>query len=331
MNLVESRDLERAALFKNSIRTLGMSVDHQDIYVDVVKLCPNLQELHLILYHASFRPEVLDGLAAAGLRISALRVKAYRYLPLFQLLLLLPTLEYLEVDCNGVLDGVLTIPSSPPPPWRLRYLRYTNLRRNTQEFVDWVLSGSVRTSQESLEVLSVVSPSFELSSITALGLAPTLTSLTVQRLHDSDDLSALIRLQEISILHPGGAPPTLRLLPAGVAHIVLDPITRVAECEVVIAGLAAYHERSGGSLRVLTYNRRCDDKADALKDVEMLHDFCVARKIRFRLLDPPYGFYRGEVGSSHVKVDPLAKSSPRLATSSGITSVVSPRDAIVIA
>ena len=77
MNLVESRDLERAALFKNSIRTLGMSVDHQDIYVDVVKLCPNLQELHLILYHASFRPEVLDGLAAAGLQISALRVKAY--------------------------------------------------------------------------------------------------------------------------------------------------------------------------------------------------------------------------------------------------------------
>ncbi|EJF57479.1 hypothetical protein DICSQDRAFT_173935 [Dichomitus squalens LYAD-421 SS1] len=294
MKLVESRDPERASLLKESIRTLGMAVDHQDIYADVIRLCPNLRELHLSLYHASFRRDVLEGLAAAGLRISALRVKAYHYLPLFQLLPLLPSLEYLEVDCNSILDDILAIPSISPPAWRLKYLRYANMRRHTQAFVEWVLSASGSVARESLEVLSVISPSFELSSIAALGLADTLLSLTVQRLHDSDDLSVLTRLQEIAVVHPEGTPPTFRLLPAGVVHITLDAIPKATECEVAVAGLAAYHERSGGALRALTYNRRCNNKVDGLTDVVMLYDFCTARKIQFRLMDPPYGSYPGE-------------------------------------
>ncbi|KAI1789710.1 hypothetical protein LXA43DRAFT_892423 [Ganoderma leucocontextum] len=306
LKLTEARDPGHAAFLKNSIRTLGMVIDHQDIYVDVVQLCPNLRELHLSLYHASFRPDVLRRLAEVGVQLKALRVKTYHYLPLFQLLSLLPGLEYLEVDCNSVMDNTLTIPPISPPIWQLRHLRYANLRRNTQTFVEWALSGPGAVSRGSLDVLEVLSPSFHPSTIAALGVAPTLRSLSVQRLFDGDDLSALTHLQEIVVVHPSGTPPTFRQLPSGIVHVALDAMVKAPECARTAAGLAAYHERSGGSLRVLTYNRRCDSRIDQLTDVDMLYDFCVARGIEFRLMDPPYGLYAGE----RVPLKP-ARSFPR--------------------
>ncbi|KAM5537412.1 hypothetical protein V8D89_008931 [Ganoderma adspersum] len=306
LKLADARDPEHAAFLKNSVRTLGMVIDHQHIYADVVRLCPNLRELHLSLYHASFRPDVLRRLAEGGARLKALRVKTYHYLPLFQLLSHLPGLEYLEVDCNSVLDSALTVPPLSPPTWPLRHLRYTNLRRNSPPFLEWALSGPGAVARKSLDVLEVISPSFNLSTIAALGIASTLRSLTVQRLFDRDDLSALTSLQEIAVVHPSGTPPTFRQLPAGIVHVVLDAITRASECATTVAGLAAYHERSGRSLRVLTYNRRCDSRVDQLMDVDMLYDFCVGRGIEFRLMDPPYGFYPGE----RVPLNP-ARSFPR--------------------
>lgn len=273
IKLADARNPEHAAFLKNSIRTLGMTLDHQEIYLDVIDLCPNLRELHLSLYHASFRPDALKRIAEVGLRLKALRVRTYHYLPLFQLLSLLPSLEYVEADCNSVLDTALVIPPLTAPTWQLRHLRYTNLRRNTQTFVEWALSDSGAGTRGTLDVLEIIAPSFNPSTLTSLAVAPTLRSLTVQRLFDSDDLSALTRLQEIAIVHPGGTPPTFRQLPAGVLHIVLDVIIKPSECTTTIGGLATYQERSGGSLRVLTYNRRCDSKIDQLMDVDMLYDF----------------------------------------------------------
>ncbi|PIL25987.1 hypothetical protein GSI_11741 [Ganoderma sinense ZZ0214-1] len=293
--LSAARDPEHAAFLKSSICVLGMVIDHQPFYADIVHLCPNLRELHLSLYHGSFRPDVLRSLAEGGVRLKALRVKTYHYLPMFQLLSVLPSLEYLEVDCNSVLGNTLIIPPLYPPAWPLRHLRYSNLRRNTHLFLEWALSGPGAVARESLEVLEVVSPSFDPSTIATLGIAPTLRSLTLQRLFDSDDLTALTSLQEIAVVHPSGTPPTFRLLPAGVVHVALGAIPKTSGCATTVAGLAAYHERLGGSLRALTYNRKCDSSVDPpLMDVDMLYHFCAGRGIEFRLMDPPYGFYPGE-------------------------------------
>nr|VWO96046.1 Alcohol oxidase [Ganoderma boninense] len=306
IELTDARDPEHAALLRGSVRTLGMVIDHQHFYADIVHLCPNLQELHLSLYHGSFRPEVLQSLAEVGVRLKALRVKTYHYLPLFQLLSLLPGLEYLEVDCNSVFGGALTIPPLSAPAWSLRHLRYANLRRHTHLFLEWALSGPGAVARDSLEVLEVISPSFDPSTIAALGIAPTLRSLTLQRLFDGDDLTALTSLQEISVVHPIGTPPSFRQLPMGLVHVMLGSIANASGCATTVAGLSEYHNRCDGSLRVLTYTRRCDSSVDQLTDVDMLHDFCEERGIEFRLMDPPYGFYPGE----RVPLKP-AQSFPR--------------------
>ena len=290
----ESRDPAHAAFLQESICKLSMVLDHQDIYADVAARCPNLTELHLSLYHGFFRADVLLRLAPVLRRVRSLRVRTYHYVPLFQLLVLCTGVEFLEVDCNSVLDGTLSFPVAPPA-WRLRELRYNNLRRGTHAFVSWAL-----THAETLEVLRVACSTFELATLTELGVASTLRSLTVQRIRRAEELAPLVSLEELAVRHPGTPTPVFAALPPKVIHVALD-VMDPEECAMVIKGLAEYQERClRGGLQAITYNRRCRVKIEALPDVQMLYKFCTEHGILFRLMDPPYGYYAGEVSFLNV-------------------------------
>ncbi|TFK88820.1 hypothetical protein K466DRAFT_546480 [Polyporus arcularius HHB13444] len=288
-----NRDVEHAMALGASVRMLSMSLDHQDIYADVLDLCPNLRELHLVLYHACFRPEVLKRFAHAP-PVRAMRVRTYHYMPLFQLLRAFVHLQFLEVDCSSVRDVTLELPPSPPPAWGLIELRYHSLRRATHIFVNWALSGTARST---IEVLRVTCPSFTVTELTNMGIAANLKSIVLHHLWETDDLSTFKSLRELALLYPcvPTAPsPTFRTLPVGVRHLSIHALGGRDAAQGMMAALSGYQERSGGSLRVLTYHRRSESTADLLFDAEALYTFCLQRGIEFRLMDPPFGYYAGE-------------------------------------
>ena len=293
----EARDPEHALLLKSAVRTLSMVLDHQEIYADVAAHCPHLRELHVALYHGVFRPAVLRGLAPSLARLRALRVRTYRYATLFQLLALCPALDALEVDCAAVHDPALALPPAPAPPWPLRELRYTNLRRGTHTFVAWALAHA----PGELEALRVACPSFEADALPALGVTPGLRAFALPRMRRAADLAPLVCLTELALTDAPGSAAALAALPAGIAHLTLDAM-RLGECAPVVAALAIACNRAaegeGKGLRALTYNRRRADRVGGRADVEMLWAFCEERGIEFRLMDPPYGYHPGEVRAS---------------------------------
>ena len=284
-------DEEHAERLKRSIRTLSMTVDHQDIYAEAISLCSNLWELNVCLYHASFRPGVLTKLSPPA-TLRALSVRAHHYTALFQLLVHFPDIEFLEVNCNSAQDP-FPDSTSPAPPWRLRELRYTNLRRGTQGFVEWAVSGRAAGSKETLEVLHVQSASFDPSSVSALGLTR-LRSLIVPCVTDGDDLSQLIQLQEIGMTCPRHPPPAFLPLPPGIQHISMHHLEK-GDVEDVLVSLSEYLGESDRELRVVTYHRSCQEPEDLVEDVRALYDYCKERDIEFRLMDPHYGYYACEV------------------------------------
>ena len=284
-------DPDHLETLTSSVETLSIAMDHQDVYAEAIGFCSHLRELDLCLYHASFRPAVLEKFKPLpGLRI--LRVRAHHYTALFQLLTRFPDIEYLEVNCSGAQDPFPDL-SQPVPAWRLRELRYANFRRGTHGFVEWAVSGAAAGTRETLEVLHVQSMSFDPSSAPALGLTH-LRSLYVPCVTDGDDLSQLTELREIGMTHPRHPPPAFLPLPPGIRHISLHHLEK-GDVEDVLAALEEYYDESDKELRVFTYHRSCEDKEDLLEDLRMLHDFFEARDIEFRLMDPPYGYFACEV------------------------------------
>ncbi|KAI0334120.1 hypothetical protein GY45DRAFT_1319009 [Cubamyces sp. BRFM 1775] len=281
---------------RRAVRTLSMVMDHQQIYPAVIGLCPALRELHLCMYHASFRADVLAALASAIPRtVRALRVRSYHYAALFQLLALVPHIEYLEVDCNSANAPMPHPIPCDPPRWRLRELRYTNLRRGTHALVEWALSGPGEGSRDALEALRVQCPSFNPSVLPMLGVSR-LRSLAIPRVANGDDLSVLTHIEELWMTAPRYPTPTFLPLPASVRHLALHPLAGATEVdyESIEAELSAFYEQAGAHLEVVTYHRRCDEDDESVEDVRMLYDFCKARNLEFRLMDPPYGYYAGE-------------------------------------
>ncbi|RPD55610.1 hypothetical protein L226DRAFT_511722 [Lentinus tigrinus ALCF2SS1-7] len=285
------QDKKHADMLTGSIQTLSMSLDHQEIYADIIEMCTNLKELRMCLYHASFRPNVLARLARVAQSIKMLHVRAYTYSVLFQTLPLFPAVEILDIDCSPAEDA-LPVLSFPAPAWRLRELRYTNFRRGTHVVVDWALSGAAAGSCETLEALQVQCPSFSPTSLPELG-ATHVRSLFVSRVTEEDDLSPLCQLQEVWMTHPRYPPPAFSPLPPSIRHITLDALEGV-DYDEILADLHEFYERTGGNLASLTYHRQCIDREDPLDDIRALYEFCEEHDVEFRLVQPPYGSYPGE-------------------------------------
>ncbi|KAI0778799.1 hypothetical protein BD413DRAFT_632098 [Trametes elegans] len=301
--ILSSHSLAHARSLQNSVHTISMVMDHQAFYADAVQLCPRLRELHLCMYHACFRPETYGKLAAAPRSIRALRVRAYHYAALYQLLALFPHVEYIEIDCSGITAPLPDPPPAPPPAWRLRELRYANPRRATHGFVEWALSGPGAGSRDTLEALRVQCPTFSPSLLPELGVTG-LRSLAVPRVMRGDDLSGLARLEDVWLTCPRYPSPTFLTLPLGVRHLALH-VLGDSDYEDVIAELGRFFVNTGGGIESITYNRRCDED-DSVEDVVALHEFCQSREIAFKLMDPPYGYYAGE----HIPFEPVS-SCPR--------------------
>ncbi|KAI0828883.1 hypothetical protein BC628DRAFT_1175986 [Trametes gibbosa] len=289
-----AHDPAHAATLARAVRTISMVMDHQEIYGRTLALCPNLRELHVCMYHAAFRPEALASLTRLPASIRALRVRAYHPTALYQLLALFPHIEYLEVDASGIRAPLLAPPLRAPPAWRLRELRYANVHRGAHVFVEWALSGPGAGSRETLEALRVQCPTFGVGVLPALELVH-LQSLAVPRVEsgDGDALAVLTQVEEVWMIAPRYPSPAFRPLPAGLRHLALHPLGEVDYREIV-ADLAAYYESSDGRLEVLTYHRRVDEDDDCVEDIQLLYEFCRERGLKFRLMDPPYGYYAGE-------------------------------------
>ncbi|KAI8990625.1 hypothetical protein BD414DRAFT_484231 [Trametes punicea] len=307
--ILSSGDPAHRERLQMSVRTVSMLMDHQDIYPDVLQLCPDMRELHLSMYHASFRPDVLARLAAALPRsIRALRVRTYHYTALFQLLPLFSGIEFLEIDCHGHNAPMPHPPPSPPPPWCLRELRYSNRQRGTHGPIEWALSGPGAGSRSTLEALRVECPTFDPSILSSLGIC-NLRSLAIPRVSTGDSLSQLNRLEEIWMTCPRYPSLTFLPLPASIRHLVLHQLSEDANYEHLISDLSTYYEQANRQLKVITYHRRCEGDIESVEDIRMLHEFCLSRNIEFRLMDPPYGFYAGE----RIPFEPLSPSEcPRL-------------------
>ncbi|KAI0699155.1 hypothetical protein C8T65DRAFT_697722 [Cerioporus squamosus] len=296
------RDREHAALLVEAIHTLSMSLDHQEIYADIIEMCSNLKELRMCLYHASFRSNVLARIARVAPSIKLLRIRAYNYSVLFQTLPYFYAVEILDVDCSPAEDAFPVL-SFPTPAWRLRELRYTNFRRGTHVFVDWALSGAAAGSCETLEALQVYCPSFSPSTLPELGVAR-VRSLFVPRVTAEDDISPLTQLEEIWMTHPRHPPPAFSPLPSSIRYITLDALDGV-DYNDILSDLHACYERTGGSLVAITYHRQCIDREDPLDDVRALYEFCEDHGVEFRLIRPPYGAYAGEVSTPVQAADHL--------------------------
>ncbi len=293
-SIASTVDAEHATMLTASIHTLSMTLDHQEIYADVVEMCPNVRELRLTLYHAAFRPHILSRISRVAPSIKLLYVQPHYYSVLLQLLPLFHAVEVLDVDCSIPMQDLFPdLTARVAPQWRLRELRYTNHRWETHAFVKWALSGVAAGSLKTLEALQVECPTFFASSVCALGL-PRLRSLCVDQVTEDDDFSSLKQLEEVRITLPRQPPPSFDRLPPGVKHIGLNAIDG-AEREAVLSDLRAYHERAGGNLATITYQREVQDSEGSFDDIRALYQFCEEHAIQFRLITPSYGHYTGEV------------------------------------
>ncbi|KAI0354310.1 hypothetical protein OH77DRAFT_1405411 [Trametes cingulata] len=287
-----SSNLPHLFFLRESVRMLSLVIDHQEVYGEVIELCPNLRELHLRVNHGFFRPHVLEHLAR-GPRIEALRLRTYHRRPSLQLLEVYQgSLVYLELDYQGVVQETPQALGSPLPNLRLRELRYYSVCRETSAFPEWVLSGP---SKDTLQVLHIKCSHFQLDTLAASGVGARLLSLTTDANCADVDLAMLApSLRELAIESSRISPPALKRLPSGLVHISLRDISEQPYHDIVEA-LTTYYTQSNGSLRVLTYHRRqATEKRDAFDDVLELYSFCLAQGIEFRLFQPVYGYYAGE-------------------------------------
>ncbi|OJT15698.1 hypothetical protein TRAPUB_5076 [Trametes pubescens] len=289
---LSSADPAHLDYLRESVKTLAMAVDHQEVYAEVIELCPNLRELHLSLYHASFRPDVLARLAR-GPRVEAIRVKAYHLWPLLQLLSVYGTVQYLEIDFNSVRDGFAEAQDLPTPLTQLRELRYFDQLHRTHPLVEWILSGP---SQKTLEVLELRCPGIELEMLAGVG--PHLRSLAIAGLGGNDDVAEVApALEELVVL--ASFPVTVSLVkrfPASLVHLAIQDLTLNGRCVEDVDALAAYYVNGGLSLRVLSFHcRRGEPEKAARSDALAMFELCKARGIEFRFFEPPYGHYAWEV------------------------------------
>ncbi|KAI0632956.1 hypothetical protein C8Q77DRAFT_857572 [Trametes polyzona] len=291
-------DEAHLAFLRGSVRSLAMVVDHQEIYAEVVELCPNVTELHVSLFHASFRPEVLARFAR-GPQIEVLRIRAYHQWTLAQLLSVYVTVKYLEVDMNSGRETALDTDGWPAPPGQLRELRYSNVYHRTHPFFRWILSGS---SKDTLEVLELRSPNIRTDTLAELSVGARLRSLLlpVVSLQQGAELASVApKLEELELLMVMPFPQSVfDGLPPGLVHLGLRDASGDAGLAAHVHALATYHDRSGGTLRVLSHHRRCEDADEEgggeSRDTFALFQFCQSKGIEFRSFEPMYGHYAGE-------------------------------------
>ncbi|EIW56545.1 uncharacterized protein TRAVEDRAFT_65718 [Trametes versicolor FP-101664 SS1] len=289
---LSSADPAHLDYLRESVKTLAMAVDHQEVYAEVIELCPNLRELHLSLYHASFRPDVLARLVR-GPRVEAIRVKTYHLWPLVQLLSVYGTVQYLEIDFNSVREEFAEEPDLLPPLTQLRELRYFDQLHRTHPLVKWTLSGP---SQKTLEVLELRCSGIQLEMLAGVG--PRLRSLAIAGLGGNDDVAAVApALEELVVL--ASFPITVSLVqrfPASLVHLAIQDLTLNDRCLEDVDALAAHYANAGTSLRVLSFHCRRGEpeKAARRSDALALFESCKAAGIEFRFFEPPYGHYAWE-------------------------------------
>ncbi|KAI0830233.1 hypothetical protein BC628DRAFT_1408379 [Trametes gibbosa] len=314
---------ERMAFLRGCVRTLSVVVDHQTIYTEIIELCPNLRELHLSLFHASFRSEALASLER-GPRVEALRIRAFYCKPILQLLSVYDKVHFLEVDFNSVRDETsITLEDWPVPLAELKELRFTATQRPPHPFLSWALSGS----PQSMEVLHVCCPGLQVAALAESGVGPSLRSFSMPASFGcTTDLAAFApSLQEAEFGMPLSSyilsPNLFDRLPLGLVHLSLRDSDGIGQhCVRYIDSLAAYYDRAEGSLRVLSYHCRTGDVerlVDVLPAARALFDFCRARNVEFRLFEPPYGHYAREnipLGPVHAFPRPMPLSERRSIT-----------------
>ncbi|KAI0632957.1 hypothetical protein C8Q77DRAFT_857589 [Trametes polyzona] len=309
-------DAAHLTFLRESVRSIAMVMDDDQICAEVIELCPNVQELHATPHPESFSSEVLARLVR-GPRVETLRVVVGDPWALAQLLSVYTNVKYLEVDLDlSRCSWVKITESWPTPPTQLRELRVSNLHHQTHWFLEWALSGS---SRGTLEVLQAWNLNFGLHTLAGLSVGASLRSLTMStlQLRDGDDLAAIApNLQELELLVASPLPPSvIERLPPGIVHLALRDAIGRASLVTVVDTLAAYCVRSGGSLRVLSHHSPRQDihVGDGPQhDGAALSHFCEAKGVEYRRYVPQYGRFAGE----RVPLGP-ARTFPRPAPTSG--------------
>ena len=279
-----SRDVAHTAFLRSCVRTLIMSMDHRQVYIDVLMLCPNLFELGVKLHHACFRPEALCRLRDAP-KIKCLHVRSAYYKPMYQLLSIFPDIESLDLDARSMRN----VCEPFIPQWKLRELRLYCIPQSTLDLLSWIFSGS--DARQSLEILHINNDAP--SEIFADSQFPKLRSLHVRSV-DENDVGKLPYLEELAlhaILPTQGA---LGSLPSSIQHLLLP--STIDNVENLLQGLAAFQQKPGNALRALTYTRSPQvERGIEEKDVRVLQLYCYQNGLQFRFMDPPYGTMPGEV------------------------------------
>lgn len=280
-----SKDSEHTLFLRRSVRTLILGVDHQSVYVDAILLCPNLFELNVRLFHAMFRAESLHKLRKAP-RYQALYIRSTFYMPMHQLLELSPGVKYLSLH----ITSMQIVSQRVALPCTLRELRIFSLPSVASDILSWLLP--TKQARAELEVLHLNEASS--SQISKLSDFENLRSLHVKTL-TSSELIFFPRLEELALR---GMPPStahFEALPHSLRHILLPSMEKCLH--VVLQGIDTYQNSSQGSLIALTYTRSSTSGPTIEEnDVQALYSSCLKHNIKFRLMDPPYGTMRGEVG-----------------------------------
>ncbi|KAJ3478953.1 hypothetical protein NLI96_g9395 [Meripilus lineatus] len=281
-----SSDAEHTAFLRGCVKTLILSMDHRQIYVDVLMLCTNLVELGVKLHHACFRPEALCRLKDAP-KIKALHVRSAFYKPMYQLLSVFPDIESLDLDARSMRN----ICEPFTPQWKLRELRLYCIPQSTLDLLSWIFSGP--SSRESLEILHINNdaPSELFSDMQF----PNLRSLHARSVNE-EDVRRLPPLEELGLHVVPPSQQSFARLPLSIQHLLLP--STVDNVENLVEGLTVVQHTSGCSLRALTYTRSPQvERRVEEKDVRVLQLYCHQNELQFRFMDPPYGAMPGEVGT----------------------------------
>jgi len=180
------------------------------------------------------------------------------------------------------------------PLWKLRELRLFCLPSMASDLFTWVMPSSNPNREPSLEVLHVYSSKASFLPDEQSKNMVSLRSLHVESITIAD-LAHLCRLEELSV---STTPPreVLSSLPNTLRHLRLQfiPDSQVGD---VIGGLEEHQKNSNQALRVLTYTKNSSVLTIIPandEDVRGLHRFCLDNGVMLRLMDPPYGMFRGE-------------------------------------
>ncbi|KAI0651186.1 hypothetical protein C8Q79DRAFT_896812 [Trametes meyenii] len=297
-------DAPHLLFLRGSVRSLSILMGNEDVHSDIINLCPALRELHVSIHVDGFTPDIMAAFQRTQ-QIEVLCVRPQYYKPLLQLLTVLEGLKCLEVDCyyakQTAKDALIpALQKLPPPKWNLHQLRIQALfeKRSSHNFIAWALSGP---SSRTLRILECQYTSYSATTLAPYlresGIGARLLSLQTPRLGD-EDLSALVpSLRELIVGSDPIFPHSIRRFPQGLVHLSLFKLDEdhLPQC---LAELASFHERSGGSLRVITYNIYRDEDPPvenaARAAARALYKFCQTRGIDFWLFLPYHGYYSGE-------------------------------------